>query len=147
MKFTVAGSKIVCGRIDKTVEEGNTYRPVVEFDLNIDSVPPHVAERLTQGEIEELEHFLADRRRIKAGPADKLMLEALPGLLNEATEILDSVDQVSAAMYKQLITSVGCLWSALDNAKPATNGHVRPDENMRDSKAQEGKSENTEQES
>ena len=82
MRFTVAGNKVICSRLDKTVEGEDKYRQVVGFDAHLDEVPPHVAARLTQGEIEELEHFLADRKRIQGNPAEVNMLEVLPELID-----------------------------------------------------------------
>lgn len=125
MKFTVAGSRVICSRKDTTRRAEPTYKRVVEFDAHVDSVPPHVAARLTQREIEQLESFIADRRRIRANPAGKNMLEALPGLIEEATGILDSVDQLNAEMCEKLKTSIAALRTALDRVRPADDDDDR----------------------
>jgi hypothetical protein len=68
MKFTIAGSRIICSRKDNTANAKDAYRRVVEFDAHVESVPPHVAARLTSGELEHLKEFMADRQRRKGGP-------------------------------------------------------------------------------
>ena len=133
MRFTVAGSKIICSRIDNTVEGADKYRAVVEFDEHLDVVPPHVAARLTQTEIEDLEDFLADRKRIQASPAKVNMLEALPELLDEATEILGQADRLNEAMYRKLHSSIGRLRRTLDGVKPGEKGQITPVRSMRKS--------------
>lgn len=122
MRFTVAGSKIICSRIDNTVESADKYRPVVEFDAHLDVVPPHVAAKLTQSEIVGLDHFLADRKRIQADPEAVNMLEALPELLDEATDILGSADRLNETMYRKLHSSIARLRRTLDNVKPGHKG-------------------------
>jgi hypothetical protein len=146
MKFSVAGSRIICSRKDNTVDNKAVYRRVVEFDAHVETIPPHVAARLTSGEIEQLQEFLADRKRIQATPAEQNMLEALPGLLREATEILKSVDTVNKTMYTQLSRSIGELVQALDNVKPAPSGGPTPVNRMRKSEAQKERLENIKQE-
>lgn len=145
MKFTVAGSKITCSRIDNTVERGDRYRRVVDFDAHVDMVPPHVAARLTQSEIEELEKFLADRKRIQSNSAEVNMLEALPELLDEATDILKSADQLNETTYRRLYSSIAQLIQTLDNVKPRRKGQVTPIRTMRKSEALKEKLENIKQ--
>jgi hypothetical protein len=119
MKFSVEGSRIVCRRRDNTVEEPDRYRHVVEFDAHVDGVPPHVGARLTAGEVQELKKFMADRRRIKANPAEKNMLEALPGLLDEAVSVVDSVDEVNVALYEELEAALKRLQASLGRVRPS----------------------------
>ena len=145
MRFTVAGSKIICSRIDGTVEGTERYRRVVDFDAHLDTVPPHVEARLTQSEIEELESFLADRKRIQANPAEVNMLEALPELLDEATDILSSVDRLNDTMYRKLYSSIAQLIEKLDNVKPRHKGRLTPIRSMRKSEALKEKLENIKQ--
>lgn len=145
MRFTVAGSKIICSRIDNTVESDDRYRPVVEFDAHLDVVPPHVAAKLIPSEIEELEHFLADRKRIQANPAEVNMLEALPELLDEATDILGSIDRLNESMYRKLHSSIARLRRTLDDVKPGDNGQVTLVRTMRKSEALKEKLENIKQ--
>jgi hypothetical protein len=135
MKFTIAGNKIVCSRIDNTVEDADQYRQVVTFDAHLDVVPPHVGAKLTRREIEELEHFLADRKRIQANPAEANLLEALLGLLAESTEILGAVDHLNEATYQSLCESVAGLTAALRDVKPGPAGRVTPIRSMGDSEA------------
>lgn len=142
MKFEVAGSKIICSRIDTTVEDDIKYRPVVEFDAHLDEIAPHVAAKLTQGETAELERFLADRRRIRANPAQVNMLEVLPELIGEAIEILNSVNRLNQTMYRQLHASVARLSEALENVKPKHKGKVTPIRQMGESEALKERLEN-----
>ena len=136
MKFTVAGSRIICSRIDKTVETGANYRRVVEFDANVSKVPPHVAARLTRSEVSQLADFLADRQKIQANSAERNMLEALPGLLREAAGILHSSASVDASMYQQLEESMKDLRLGLENVRPEAKTGVTDISGMRDSEAQ-----------
>jgi hypothetical protein len=146
MKFSVAGSKIVCSRVDNTAEGTDTYRRVAQFDAHLDAIPPHVAARLTQGEIDELEQFLVDRKRIQANPAEKNMLEALPVLLQEAVEALESVDGINKSMHKQLTTSINRLQAALSRVNPQSQGCRTPVKKMRESEALKERLENIKQE-
>lgn len=145
MKFTISGSRIICSRKDTTRSANDPYKRVVEFDAQVDKVPPHVAARLTRREIDELEAFMADRRRIQANPADKNMLEALPELLEEATDILDSVDQVNVEMYDRLTASLAALRSALDDVRPADDERLTSLTSMHGCEAQKERLENIKQ--
>lgn len=136
MKFSVEGSRIVCRRRDNTVEGPDRYRQVVEFDAHVDGVPPHVSARLTAGEVQELRAFLADRRRIKANPAGKNMLEALPGLLDEAIAIVDSVDEVNLALYESLAAAIERLRTSLGRVRPSSMSGVTTVRKMKDKDAQ-----------
>jgi hypothetical protein len=146
MKFTVVGNRIVCCRKDRVAKTGQQYRHVVEFDSHVDSVPPHVAARLTKAEVEELKHFIADRKRIRANPAVTNMFEALPGLLHEATRTLQSVEQMNEALHDQLHAAVADLRTALANVKRASTGGPTPVRRMRHSEAQKERLEHIKQE-
>lgn len=135
MKFTVAGNKIICSRIDNTMEGADRYQRVVEFDAHLDTVPHHAAARMTRREVEELEHFLMDRKRIQENSAEVNMLEALPELVEEAIDILDSVSQLNETMYRKLNSSITRMAEALDNVKPKRKGRVTPIHGMRKSEA------------
>lgn len=136
MKFSVEGSRIVCRRRDNTIEGPDRYRQVVEFDAHVDGVPPHVSARLTAGEIQELRAFLADRRRIKANPAEKNMLEALPGLIEEAVAVVDSVDEVNVALYESLAGAIQRLRTSLGRVRPSGMDGTTTVRNMKDKEAQ-----------
>jgi hypothetical protein len=121
MRFTVAGSRIICSREDNTVEGAeNAYRHVVEFDAHVDRVPPHVAARLTRGEVRQLREFLADRRRIRANAPAKNVLEAIPDLLSEAATVLQSVKRIDEPTHAKLVTAISNLGEILDNIKSST---------------------------
>jgi hypothetical protein len=146
MKFTIAGSRIICSRKDNTANAKDAYRRVVEFDAHVESVPPHVAARLTSGELEHLKEFMADRQRIQANPANKNMLEALPGLLDEARDILESTERVNMPLYEHLSESISALSSALEKVTPARDNRPTHVSRMRDSEAQKERLENIRQE-
>ncbi len=122
MKIEVAGSQIICSRQDNTVADGEVYRPVVAFDLNAKAVPGHVLKKLISSEIEKLEDFMADRMQIQADPGVTNMLEALPDILREATDVLQSVSRVNDTMYNDLTGKIAKMQHALNNAR-----HILPD--------------------
>lgn len=146
MKFTVAGSRIICSRKDNTVADDEVYRHVVEFDAHVESVPPHVSAKLIASEIEQLKEFMADRQRIQANPAVINMLEALPGLLEEATDVLSSVERVNETMYSKLAAAIAKTSRALENVKPVSRGKPTPVNSMGSSEAQKERLENIKQE-
>lgn len=146
MKFTVAGSRIFCSRKDNTAADDDAHRRVVEFDAHVDSVPPHVAAKLTNGEVEQLKKFIADRKRIQANPVETNVLEALPGLLQEATDVLGTVERVDKTMYRKLSESIAVLNDALDKVRPAPRRGLTPVESMRYSEAQKERLESIKQE-
>ncbi len=135
MKFTVAGSKIICGRKDNTVQAADQYRQVVTFDAHVRTVPPHVAAKLVSGEILELENFLADRKRIQSNPTETNMLEALPKLLAESTKVLHSVDELNGSLYERLRSSLANMTEELKGIRHRPNGREIPIQGMRESEA------------
>ena len=135
MKFTVAGSKIICSRKDNTVEGADQYRQVVTFDAHVKIVPPHVAAKLVQSEIVELEHFLADRKRIQSNPTEANMLEALPELLAQSTKILHSIDELNGSLHERLCSSLANMTETLQSIKRSPKERVTPIRGMRESEA------------
>jgi hypothetical protein len=103
---------------------------------HLDTVAPHVAARLKPEETKQLEEFLVDRKRIQANPTEQNILEALPGLLKEATEILGSGDSVNKTVYKQLSESVAAFSEALHKVKLVSRGRLTMLKSMRGSQAQ-----------
>ena len=145
MRFTVAGSKILCSRKDNTVEDDEAYKRVVEFDAQVDSVPPHVAARLATCEVEELNVFFAERERIQADSVEQNLLEAIPGLLQESTDILNAATSVNETMYRELSASINKLRGAMDNVKLVSRGESQPVNRMASSEAQKERLENIKQ--
>ena len=135
MKFTVAGNQIICTRDDKTVDGADRLRQVVAFDAHLESVPPHVAAKLTWSEIAELDHFLADRKRIQSNPTEVNMLEALPKLLAESTETVKLANDLDSSLHQRLCSSVAGLTEALQSVRPRSNGRVTLIRSMRESEA------------
>lgn len=118
MRFRVAGNKIICSRRDRTVRDGDPYRRVVEFDAQVDKVPPHVASRLTKPEIRELRQYLADRARLQAEPAAENMLHVLPDMLNEAAESLQDVEQINKSTFCRINESLERFKAELQKITP-----------------------------
>jgi hypothetical protein len=87
-------------------------------------------------ETKQLEEFLVDRKRIQANPTEQNILEALPGLLKEATEILGSGDSVNKTVYKQLSESAAAFSEALHKVKLVSRGRLTMLKSMRGSQAQ-----------
>ena len=142
MKFTASGSKVICSRRDNTVENVEAYKRVVGFDVHVNSVPPHVAGRLTTGEVKELKGFIAERNRIQANSTEANLLEALPELLQEATVALNAVASVNETMYRNLTTSLEELGSALGRVEPVSRHESPPAKRMSHSEAQKERLEN-----
>ena len=136
MKFTVSGSQITCSRKNGSVENEDSYRKIVSFDAHLDTVAAHVAARLTPLETNQLEEFLADRRRIHTNPTEQNILEVLPGLLEVATGILESGDSVNDAVYKQLSDSVSTFSEAMEKVDIVSGGGPAALKRMRGSQAQ-----------
>lgn len=136
MNFTVAGNKIICSRKHKTARNADNFRQIVAFDAHLELVPPHVAAKLTKHEVEELEHFLQDRKRIQANPTEANLLEALPNLLAESAQALLSADELDRPLYLRLCSSVTSLTEALQSVRPRSKGRVTPiRQGMRESEA------------
>ena len=89
-----------------------------------------------QSEIAELERFLVDRQNIQANPANKNLLEALPGLLREAAETLHSVEHVNSEIFEQLAASIAEMKVALEQVKTVRIDSPTSTKNMRESEAQ-----------
>ena len=81
----------------------------------------------------------------QANSTEKNLLEALPGLLRESTEILNSVDRVNKTMYEQLSRSIKQLVQALERVKPNIARDPTPVNRMRNSEAQKERLENIKQ--
>jgi hypothetical protein len=139
MKFTVAGNRIICSRKDNTVANAAAYRHAVMFDAQVESVPPHVSAKLVTGEIEQLNDFMADRKRCQENSAVKNLLETIPGLLGEAADILNSVERVNPGIYGELSEAIKITSRALDSVKPESRGEPAAVNNMRYSEAQKAR--------
>lgn len=142
MKFTVAGNRIICSRKDNTVADAGAYRHAVVFDAQVESVPPHVSAKLVTGEVEELKDFMADRKRIQENSAVKNILEAIPGLLGETADILNSVESVNQTTYDELSSAITVARRALDGVKPESQGKPTVVNNMRFCEVQKERLEN-----
>lgn len=115
MKFTVAGNRIICSRKDNTIVDESAYRHAVVFDAQAESIPPHVSAKLVNSEVAELKEFMADCKRVQENPAVKNMLEALPSLLREAADVLNSVERVNQSMYTELAAAIAETSRVLEN--------------------------------
>ena len=145
MKFTVCGSRIICSRKDRSAAADDVYKFVVEFDAHLDTVPTHVAARLTGNEVVQLEAFMAERQRIQANPAERNLLEVLPGLLEDASSILRNFEKVDNVTYHNLSASTEKFNDALRCVKRASRDDSVRTKNMRRSEAQKERLENIKQ--
>jgi hypothetical protein len=112
MKFRFEGSKIVCSRVHDT-DGGQQLDDVVEFDAHLDIVSAHVAARLTTSEKQQLERFLADKQRLQSRSTHRLILEALPGLIDKVRGVLDSADRIDESLHRQMTEANKRLGAAL----------------------------------
>lgn len=126
MRIKVAGSKIICCRVDNTVEGAKSYRRVAEFDAHLEAIPPHVVPRLTTAEIGELESFLSERQKIQASSSEVNMLEALLEMIEEVSAFLQSADRLNETMHRRLSAAITDLIKSLDNVKPETDQQDSP---------------------
>lgn len=114
MKFVTTDFSVLCMR-----ETPNGDKEVVSFDIDLDQVVPHVKATLFPQEIEELKTWLAARSKLKnhlESRDDELnVIDVLPALLNEATEILTSRGEVDANQKEMLIRAMSSLRESLEN--------------------------------
>ena len=112
MRFYLDGAKVICRRVEKT-SKGEVLVDVVEFDAQLNAVPPHVMAQLTPHEKTALELFLVDRERLQAKSEPRVILEALPTLIDKVRGVLVSVGQIDNHLHQKLTTASDRLEAAL----------------------------------
>ena len=79
---------------------------IASFDELVETVPPHVAAKLSSEEIKQLELWLKERENLKEklqeAPLEKTVLETLPALIREAINALDEIDIIDPDLYKDI---------------------------------------------
>lgn len=111
MKFVNENSDIKCVRV-MTGKTANSAKEtvVVTFDHQIETVPPHVAARLSRQEIKELEQWLKERSKLQAvleeSSVEKTLLETLPAFLQETTSALDEINTLDFNLFKSIKLSL-----------------------------------------
>ncbi|MGK0341630.1 MAG: hypothetical protein ACJAXW_002181 [Candidatus Azotimanducaceae bacterium] len=101
MQFSFEGSKIVCQRVQES-HKGDILIDVAQFDAQVDTVPPHVAGKLSSIEVKDLEMFQRDKVRLQAKGEHRAIIEALPALIEKARGVLISVNQIDEILHQQL---------------------------------------------
>lgn len=112
MQFSFEVSKIVCRRVQKS-RQGDVLIDVAQFDAHVDTVPPHVAGKLSSIEVKDLERFQLDKVRLQAKTEHRVILEALPTLIDKVRGVLVSVNQIDSKLHQQLTTAKDQLGTAL----------------------------------
>ncbi|WP_163836272.1 hypothetical protein [Spartinivicinus ruber] len=107
MHFKLEGASIHCIRTH-TNHKTNTITEeiVVSFDSHLQEVAPHVAARLTEDEIFSLRHWLKERDQIDQEPTAQNLLEALPDVIEKATEALADLDHLDKITYDKLVNII-----------------------------------------
>lgn len=127
MKFQVEGRQINCIRIEKDRKTGESEeRVVATFDAHLDFAAPHVAAMLTRNELEQLNLWLQDRKKIQSKSKQQTLLESLPKILQEATKALDTTPVLNEETLKELIMRMHAFAEALDDKLTTTS--KRPEE-------------------
>lgn len=121
MRFSLDGSKIVCRRAENT-SKGEVLVDVVEFDAQLNAVPPHVMAQLTLHEKKELDLFLVDKERLQAKSEPRVILEALPTLIDKVRGVLVSVEQIDEHLHQKLTTASDRLEAALLEVRVGQGG-------------------------
>lgn len=101
MQFSFEGSKIVCQRVQQT-RKGVRLIDVAQFDAQVNTVPPHVAAKLSPIEVNDLKSYQIDKVRLQAKAEHRAILEALPTLIEKVRGVLVSVEQLDDKIHQQL---------------------------------------------
>ena len=101
MKFITTEHKVKCIR---ELDSGEVE--VVDFDIGVTQVAPHVAAVLSSLEIQELEAWLKARHQLQAHldqrPDEQNVVEVLPELIRKATLALEQLGQIDRSVKKEL---------------------------------------------
>ena len=99
---------------------------VVSFDEQLSTIAPHVSALLSTEEINQLGAWLEERTKLqqelKEKPLGMTILEALPGLMQEATDAVRHLESLDASLHSQIEDSLHLFRIALDEA--LQSGHV-----------------------
>ncbi|MAY41549.1 MULTISPECIES: hypothetical protein [unclassified Neptuniibacter] len=114
MEFITEGDAVKCIRVisEKPIT-------VATFHIDVDRVAPHVASALSSKEIIELELWLKDRSKLqealKQRPIEVTILEALPGVLDQAANAISELGEVDKNLYQTIRKKISRLTYELDS--------------------------------
>ncbi len=138
MDFINETGKIKC--LKEIHIQGNELAKPVEiasFDELVETVPPHVASKLSSEEIKQLELWLKERESLKEklqeAPLEKTVVETLPALLREATNALEEIDGVDHVLYKDIKLQLSEFDNKLSKLKQLNDDDTLAQNEMNDS--------------
>ena len=125
MEFVTDDATIQCIRIVPGHEGSQDTRVVVAtFDAAVETIAPHVAAKLSEIEIRELELWLEDRAQLHAElseiPTEIAALQALPQMITQACDSLGSLKELDRDTYQALMNAVSQLSDALAQVQNIT---------------------------
>ncbi|MDI3326433.1 hypothetical protein QKW35_18800 [Pontibacterium granulatum] len=143
MEFVTDDATVQCIRIVPG-DQGNpdTRVVVATFDSAVETIAPHVAAKLSEIEIRELELWLEDRAKLQAElnetPAEIAALKALPQMIDQACDSLGNLKELDRDTYQALMNAVSHLSDALaqvqnitENARTELN-HLQDSEELKE---------------
>lgn len=124
MNFVQTNQSVQCVRMHQ--ENGRTVSEViVSFDEQLSIIAPHVSALLSADEINQLGAWLEERKQLQQELKDKplgiAVLEALPGLIQEATNAVRHLDTVDILLHNQIELSLHLFQTALNKASHSDN--------------------------
>ena len=128
MKFIRAEGKIKC--IRTSVDKNGNVREseVAEFDDAIETVAPHVAASLHNGEITQLYSWLQEHitlnRKLAEQPLEKTVLETVPALLDEAIIALEEIATLDIDLHQELKEKLTLFETKLSTFDPLVSEHT-----------------------
>lgn len=125
MIFVQTNQAVQCIRTHQ--ESGRTVSEViVSFDKQLSTIAPHVSALLSTDEINQLGAWLEDRKQLQQELKDKplgiAVLEALPGLIQEATDAVRHLDTLDISLHNQIEQSLHLFQTALE--KTTHSNHI-----------------------
>ena len=119
MNFVQTNQSVQCVRTHQ--ENGRTVSEVVvSFDEQLSTIAPHVSALLSTDEINQLGAWLEERKQLqhelKEKPLGIAVLEALPGLIQEATDAVRHLNTVDLSLHNQIEQSLHLFQTALNKA-------------------------------
>ncbi|UZE95794.1 hypothetical protein [Alkalimarinus alittae] len=119
MNFIRTNHAVQCVRT-RQVDGREVSEVVVSFDEQLNTIAPHVSALLSTEEVNQLGAWLEERARLQHELKDKplgiTVLEALPGLLQEATDAVRLLDTLDSSLHNQIEDSLRLFRSTLDDA-------------------------------
>ncbi len=137
MKFVREKGSVKCVRTAASDSSGSSKEVIVAtFGEQIDTVPPHVAAKLAEQEIKELERWLQERSALQAkldeAPVEKTLLETLPTLLQKVTGSLENIDALDMDLFKSIKISLLKLDRKLNDFHTLTEEEILELDTMQD---------------